>query len=106
VGSNCAEEEYPQEWGHGSLKVRYDTTLADWTFTCKMVSEIVERKEKQMKPSTKDQIKGELHELKGKVKEKAGKITDNPKLTAEGQDENLLGKVQKKAGQVEKVIEK
>jgi uncharacterized protein YjbJ (UPF0337 family) len=59
-----------------------------------------------MKPSTKDQIKGTLHEMKGKVKEKAGQVTNNPNLAGEGQDENLAGKVQKKVGQIEKVFEK
>ena len=59
-----------------------------------------------MKPSTKDQVQGALHELKGKAKEKAGKITNNPNLAAEGQDEKIAGKVQKKVGQIEKVFEK
>lgn len=59
-----------------------------------------------MKQSTKDQVKGKFHELKGKVKEKAGQATDNPKLTDEGQSENLSGKIQKKIGQVKKVFEK
>jgi uncharacterized protein YjbJ (UPF0337 family) len=59
-----------------------------------------------MKPSTEDQIKGSLHEAKGKVKEKVGKVTNNPNLAGEGQDENLAGKVQKKIGQIEKVFEK
>ena len=59
-----------------------------------------------MKSSTEDQVKGAMHELKGTVKEKAGKITNNPNLEAEGANENLAGKVQKKVGQIEKVIEK
>jgi uncharacterized protein YjbJ (UPF0337 family) len=59
-----------------------------------------------MKPSTQDQIEGKLHELKGKAKEKAGQVTNNPNLAAEGQDEKLAGKVQKKVGQIEKVFEK
>ena len=59
-----------------------------------------------MKPSTKDQIKGKFHEVKGEVKKKAGQVTNNPDLKAEGQAENLAGKVQKKVGQIEKVIEK
>ncbi len=59
-----------------------------------------------MKTSTKDQVKGQFHELKGKVKEKAGQVAGDPELTAEGQDENLAGKVQKKVGQVKKVFEK
>jgi uncharacterized protein YjbJ (UPF0337 family) len=59
-----------------------------------------------MKPSTKDQIAGKLHELKGKAKQKAGQVTNNPDLAAEGQGEKLAGKIQKKVGQVEKVFEK
>ncbi|MGA2182638.1 MAG: CsbD family protein [Bryobacteraceae bacterium] len=59
-----------------------------------------------MKRSTKDQIKGKFHEVKGKVKEKAGQATNNPRLTAEGQSENLAGVVQKKVGQIEKVFKK
>ena len=59
-----------------------------------------------MKPSTKDQVEGKAHEVKGAVKEMAGKVTNDPNLTDEGQAENLAGKVQKKVGQVEKVFEK
>jgi uncharacterized protein YjbJ (UPF0337 family) len=59
-----------------------------------------------MKPSTKDQIKGKFHEVKGEVKKKAGQVTNNPDLKAEGQAENLAGKIQKKVGQIEKVLEK
>lgn len=59
-----------------------------------------------MKPSTTDRISGKLHELKGAAKEKAGQVTNNPDLTAEGQGEKLGGKVRKKIGQIEKVFEK
>ncbi len=59
-----------------------------------------------MKPSTTDQIKGKLHEAKGAAKEKAGQVTNNPNLEAEGQDEKMGGKIQKKVGQIEKVFEK
>jgi uncharacterized protein YjbJ (UPF0337 family) len=64
------------------------------------------RKGEDMKPSTKDQVEGKFHEVKGKAKEKAGQVTNNPDLTREGQAEKLAGKVQKKVGQVEKVFEK
>lgn len=57
-----------------------------------------------MKDSTKDQLEGKLHEAKGAVKEKAGQLTNNPDLEAEGTGEKVAGKVQKKVGQVEKVI--
>jgi uncharacterized protein YjbJ (UPF0337 family) len=59
-----------------------------------------------MDDSTKDKITGAAHELKGAVKEKVGKVTNNPALENEGADEKLGGKVQKKVGDVEKVFEK
>jgi uncharacterized protein YjbJ (UPF0337 family) len=51
-------------------------------------------------------MEGTLHEAKGKIKQKAGQVTKNPNLEAEGQAEKIGGKVQKKVGQVEKVLEK
>jgi uncharacterized protein YjbJ (UPF0337 family) len=59
-----------------------------------------------MKNSTKDQVEGTFHEIKGKVKEAAGKLSDNPNLEGEGLGEKIAGKVQKKVGQVERVLEK
>ena len=59
-----------------------------------------------MKQSTKDTAKGKFHELKGKVKEKLGRATNNPDLEAEGLVEKIGGKVQKKIGQVKKVLGK
>ena len=57
-----------------------------------------------MKESTKDAIKGTVHEVKGAVKGKVGNATDNPNLQAEGQGERVAGKIQKKVGQAEKVV--
>ena len=57
-----------------------------------------------MKSSMKDKVEGTFHDAKGKVKEMAGKITDNPKLEAKGKAEKITGKVQKKVGQVKKVL--
>jgi uncharacterized protein YjbJ (UPF0337 family) len=59
-----------------------------------------------MKQSTKDKIAGEVHKVKGNVKEKAGQVTGNPHLEAEGKTENLVGKIQKTVGRVEKACEK
>jgi uncharacterized protein YjbJ (UPF0337 family) len=59
-----------------------------------------------MKSSTKDQAEGTFHKLKGKVKEIAGKLSDNPKLEAEGTGEKIAGKVQEKVGQIKKVLGK
>jgi len=59
-----------------------------------------------MKESTKDNARGDLHEVKGKVKEKIGNLTNDSDLEAEGQGEKLGGKLQKKIAQVEKIIGK
>lgn len=57
-----------------------------------------------MKSSGKDKVRGAFHEVKGKVKEKVGRATNNPQLEAEGQVEQIGGKVQKKIGQVKKAL--
>ena len=44
--------------------------------------------------------------MKGKIKETAGQVTNNPDLEAEGKAEHRAGKVEKKVGQIEKVLEK
>jgi uncharacterized protein YjbJ (UPF0337 family) len=59
-----------------------------------------------MKSSMKDQARGKFHKAKGKLKEIAGKLNDDPKLEAEGTGEKIAGLVQEKIGQVEKVLGK
>lgn len=59
-----------------------------------------------MKQSIKDKAKGKLHEVKGKVKQKLGRVTNNPDLEAEGLGEKIGGKVRQKIGQVEKALGK
>ncbi len=57
-----------------------------------------------MPDSTKDQVEGKLHEVKGAVKQVIGQATGNPDLETEGQAEKTGGTVQKKVGQIEKVL--
>lgn len=59
-----------------------------------------------MKSSTKDQAEGTLHQIKGAVKEAAGKISGKPGLEAEGKAENIAGKVQEKVGELKEVLGK
>ena len=59
-----------------------------------------------MKPSTKDQVEGTFHKVKGTIKEAAGKLSDNPNLEAEGTGEKIAGKLMEKIGQVKKVLGK
>lgn len=44
------------------------------------------------------EIKGNWNELKGKLKQKYGNLTDDDLSYAEGKEEELLGKLQKKVG--------
>jgi uncharacterized protein YjbJ (UPF0337 family) len=59
-----------------------------------------------MSESMKDKAQGAVHEVKGKIKEKIGRATNDPDLEGEGTGEKIGGKVQKKVGDVEKVFGK
>jgi len=54
--------------------------------------------------STKDQAEGKFLKIRGRIKEIAGELSDNPKLEAEGTGEKVAGTVQETIGQVEKVL--
>lgn len=57
-----------------------------------------------MKTSTKNQIAGRAREVKGKVKEKVGRLTNDPNLEGRGLGEKVAGKVQTKVGQAQKLF--
>jgi len=44
------------------------------------------------------QIKGSWNEVKGKLKQKYGQLTDDDLAFAEGKDDELLGRLQQKLG--------
>jgi uncharacterized protein YjbJ (UPF0337 family) len=46
----------------------------------------------------KDHIAGDWHQLKGKVKEKWGKLTDDDLTELDGHAEQLAGKIQQRYG--------
>jgi uncharacterized protein YjbJ (UPF0337 family) len=46
-----------------------------------------------MKSSAENEIAGKVHEVKGKLKQKVGQMTNDPDLEAEGLDEKIAGKV-------------
>jgi uncharacterized protein YjbJ (UPF0337 family) len=58
-----------------------------------------------MKQSTDDKATGTIHEVKGAIKQKAGELTNNPDLAANGEVEKNGGKVQHLVGKVEKAVE-
>jgi hypothetical protein len=45
----------------------------------------------KMKPGTKDEIAGKIHEVKGKIEEKVGQLTNDPDLEGEGIGEKIAG---------------
>ncbi len=56
------------------------------------------------------QIKGSWNELKGKLKQQYGHLTDDDLVFSEGKEDELLGRLQKKLGkskeEVQQMIEK
>jgi uncharacterized protein YjbJ (UPF0337 family) len=53
---------------------------------------------------TKLKIKGNWDELKGKLKQKYAKLTDDDLLFVEGKENELLGRLEKKLGQTQEEI--
>jgi uncharacterized protein YjbJ (UPF0337 family) len=59
-----------------------------------------------MNSGARDEAEGKWHKVKGKLKEFAGELSNDPKLETEGTNEKIVGKVQEKIGQVKKVVGK
>jgi uncharacterized protein YjbJ (UPF0337 family) len=58
------------------------------------------------KVMNKLQIKGNWNQLKGKLKQKYGQLTDDDLKYAEGKEDELLGRLQEKTGKSkEKLVE-
>ena len=52
----------------------------------------------------RDEIKGKATKAKGYVKEKAGELTDNPDLEAEGQIDRAAGAVRESFGKAKRKV--
>jgi uncharacterized protein YjbJ (UPF0337 family) len=57
-----------------------------------------------MRSSTKDKIKGSVRQVRGAIKEKAGKASGDADLQDRGTAEKVGGTIQKKVGDVKKVF--
>ena len=66
----------------------------------------VEARFEYMKSSTKDKAKGRLEQVKGVVKEKAGRATGNTRTQDSGTVDKVKGTVRNKVGDVKKVFGK
>jgi uncharacterized protein YjbJ (UPF0337 family) len=57
-----------------------------------------------MKSSTRDKIDGSFHEMKGTIKEEAGKFINDRTLKAEGKAEKKSGKLQQRIGNAKEAV--
>ena len=53
---------------------------------------------------TKLQFKGNWNEVKGKLKQKYGQLTDDDLAFAEGKDDELLGRLEQKLGKTKEAL--
>ncbi len=51
-----------------------------------------------------DRIRGNWNQIKGKLKEEYGELTDNDLIYREGKEEQLLGRIQEKTGKSKQEI--
>jgi uncharacterized protein YjbJ (UPF0337 family) len=52
------------------------------------------------------EIKGDWNIMKGKLKQKFGKLTDDDLRFTEGQEDELVGRIEKRTGQTKEAVEK
>ena len=52
------------------------------------------------------QMKGSWNEIKGKLKQKYGQLTDDDLAFAEGKEDELLGRLQRKLGKTQEELRK
>ena len=57
-----------------------------------------------MSAPNKDQVEGKWEQTKGWVKDKAGEVTNDPELEAEGEAQNTAGHVQEGWGDLKKGV--
>lgn len=56
--------------------------------------------------SWKLKLQGNWNEIKGKIKQKYGNLTEDDLAYEEGKDDELLGRIQKKIGQSKEDVKK
>lgn len=59
-----------------------------------------------MRSSTKEQVQGKFHEMKGSAKVAVGNALHSPGVAAEGHTEKLAGKAQANLGKAKEKLEK
>jgi uncharacterized protein YjbJ (UPF0337 family) len=54
--------------------------------------------------ATKMELKGSWNEIKGKLKQKYGQLTDNDLAFSEGKEDELFGRLQQKLGRTKEQL--
>ena len=54
--------------------------------------------------STEDKMKGNWNQLKGKLKQEYGELTDDDLTYSEGKEDEVLGRIQEKTGESKEKI--
>lgn len=54
--------------------------------------------------ATEDKIKGNWNQLKGKLKQEYGELSDDDLTYAEGKEDELIGRIQQKTGESKEKI--
>ncbi len=54
--------------------------------------------------ATTDKIKGNWKQLKGKLKQQYGELTDDDLIYTEGKEDELIGRIQEKTGKAKEEI--
>jgi uncharacterized protein YjbJ (UPF0337 family) len=72
--------------------------FTDAGFGMVRVAYAMNQQQNSMSTPTSDKIKGNWNELKGKLKQKYGELTDNDLTYAEGQEDELYGRLQQRLG--------
>lgn len=57
-----------------------------------------------MNNATEDKIKGNWNQMKGKIQQKWGDLTDDDLDYAEGKETELLGRIQEKTGETKESV--
>lgn len=56
--------------------------------------------------ATGDKVKGNWNQIKGKIKEKYGELTDDDLDVAEGKTDQLIGRIQERTGESKEKVKK
>lgn len=53
---------------------------------------------------TKDKLKGNWNQMKGKIKQQYGELTEDDLTYTEGKEDELIGRIQKKTGKTKSEV--